>query len=208
MLYSSELNFLRKSLKKCNLQTLLINPRAPLDKRLDLGLRIYFDDENEYKKSLSDYINPINTNTIYKFKDEFSCCYLFMPLPDNENETLLSIGPYLSAELTREKILSWAESNKLNAKQAKQLEIYYSGIPTINDNSSIFAMIDTFAESVFGGNNNYSVVDINQEFATIEPHINIKSDQHDNEKSMLNMQIMEARYAYENDTSGVARSKP
>lgn len=199
MFYNTELSFFQNILKKRHLQVLLINPSAPLNKKFDLGLRALFGNENEYRKTANDYIEAFEKNTIYKITDSFLCCYIFMLLPDTDKEILLSIGPYLSSELTHEKILEFSEKIKITPNQAKQLEKYYSGIPVFKADSSIFAVIDSFAEIIYSGSNNYSFVDLNNDVFYTDSDIFTVKIHAEAKKPILNMQIMEARYSYENE---------
>lgn len=198
MFYSTELNFLKKVFTKCHLNIQTINPYAPFKNAIqNFDLR-HFINEDEYDKTIYDYINPFDDNTIYKIRDIFSCCYMFMKLPDNSNETVLSIGPYLSSELTHEQILEKIEKLGIDIQRRNEIERCYSSIPVIEEGDCIFVLLDAFAENLWG-ESNYKVFDLNREHSGAASPLQIKKEQNDSEKTILNMQIMESRYSYENE---------
>lgn len=198
MFYSTELTFLRKVLTKCHLNTVIINPNAPFKNTMhNFGLKAFIN-EDEFDKTIYDYINPFEDNTIYKIKDLFSCCYMFMKLPDNNNDIVLSIGPYLSSEMTHERVLEKIEKLCIDTQLTKDIERCYSDIPIFEESDRIFSLLDSFAENIWS-ENNYKVIDVNREYSGASSPLHIKSEQNDSEKTMLNMHIMESRYAYENE---------
>lgn len=199
MFYDAQLRFMCSVFEKSHLQTLLLNPHEPMDQRMDLGLRLFLEGKEAYSKSIYDYIGHIESQTIYKLVDPFSYCYLFLILPEVRNETVLSIGPYLSEQISHEQILEWAENAGMDPKQAKQLETYYSGVPYFPEDSNMFAILDTFAEYIWGGSSNYTMVDINHELTGSTNFLAAKNAESDAENIMLNMHIMESRYAHENE---------
>lgn len=198
MFYHAELQFLRNIFEKFHIQTLLIDPSLPLTSHMDLGLRELLKDNDNYQNTVYDYINPIESNTIYRLSDPFSCCYLFMLLPDCEYETLLGIGPYLSKSLSHESLLEFAEVNNLTTHQIKQLESYYSGIPCLSDGDYLFAVLDSFAERLWG-KDNFIISEIANDAADITNPLLLPKEPSDSESFLLNMQAMETRYAFENE---------
>ncbi len=199
MFYDAQLKFMCSVFEKNHLQTLFLDPYAPMDERFDLGLRVFLNDKDAYNRSLYDYLKNIEPQTIYKLVDGFYCCYYFLLLPEVRNETVLSIGPYISEQITHERILEWAENAGMNPKQAKQLEIYYSGVPYLSEDSDVFAIIETFAEYIWGGISNFTMVDINYELTGTPNFLLSKDMEADPANTMLNMNIMESRYSYENE---------
>lgn len=198
MRYSKELRFFKNILNKCHIQTQLIGTNAPLSTAMhNFGFKTYIN-ADEFDKTLTDYIIPFEENTIYKVRDSFSCYHILIILPDSEKESVLYIGPYLDCEITSEQILEKIEKYKINPQQMKEMKRIYSDIPIIPENDSIFSVIYTLAEHLWG-ENQYSVVDINKEYSGADSPIKIKKEQNDSEKAMINMSIMESRYAYENE---------
>ena len=198
MYYESELRFLTDIFNKCRLQTLILDYSATLDSRIDYGLRKLIGNDVAYKKSVPEFFCELEADTVYKFVDGLSCRYVLFLLPSIERKTVFCIGPYLSAELTNAHILEKAETFGIDPKDTSQLESYYGSIPCLPETSRIFTALDVFIEKVFGGSNNYSVVDINNESNKLDISQQ-KKDPSDPEISAMNMKMMEARYAYENE---------
>lgn len=198
MNFSSELYFFNKILNKCHIHNQMIDPNLPLNISMnDFGFKTFIKEE-EFNKNLYDFITPLKGNTIYKIKDSFSCYHLMMLLPNNNNKCVLYIGPYLSNEISKENILEKIEKYSFNPQQTKEIEQIYGNIPIVSDNDSIYTVIYTLAEYIWG-ENQYNLVDLNKEYAGSDSPLKPKHEQSDAEKTMLNMQIMESRYAYENE---------
>lgn len=199
MFYEAELQFLRSMLKKCHLQTLLINPNDKIDKSLISGLRWLSEDVEHSLQTIKEYLPPMQKNTVYRLSDPFGCEYIFLLLPDTPEETLFCLGPYLSKAPEKEKIPEIAEKYKMNARQTSHLESYYDGIPVLSEDNPVLAALETFGERLWGGSNSFNVVDITKnhlDTARFEP---IQSDASRDEATLVNMKIMETRYAYENE---------
>lgn len=194
MIYGNELDFLVTVLKKCNVRASIINPDLPLKNRYIFIPEIFIQENDKYNKTLRQHLGEINNKTVYKISDDFLLNYIALLLDDYN---ILFIGPFLDHNFTHEKLLEWAEKYSLSPKSEKQLEIFYSGIPIIKENNGIFAMLDAFAEKIFE-TSDYSVIEhyINSTHKDLKlyPQENISD-----ENTIINMQIMEARYAYENE---------
>ncbi len=199
MFYETELRFLCDTFKKCKLQTLILNMNSPLDARIDMGIRQIFGDRHSYNKNVVEYFGEIMPNTVYRFVDALSCRYILLLLPQTTNNVVLCIGPYLSSELSHTNILEIAEGLRLDPDQAKMLENHYGSIICLPDSSRLFTVLDTFAERLWGPAENYTVVDISKEGAIDDLVLQQKKDPSDPEIKAMNMKMMEARYAYENE---------
>ncbi|MEE1048864.1 MAG: helix-turn-helix domain-containing protein [Clostridia bacterium] len=196
MFYDSELFFLQKIFKKIHLQFILIDPTAALDQQIDLGLRKLLGKDTELK-SFNEYFD-IGHNAIYKYLDNFLCHYFFLRLPEKNNEYIISIGPYLSNELSKEQIFENAERFGLQPGMVKELENYYSGIPLIPDTGFVFAVLNSFGETIWSGSDNFTILDINSDDNTFSS-FDVKETGATPEDTIWNMQIMEERYNFENE---------
>lgn len=196
MFYQKELNFVRKAFKTCHLQSHLIDPTIPLKEEFDMGLRKLIGDTSDHK-IFFDFISALKPYTLYRVTDDFFCRYIFMLLPEAESENVLILGPYLTEEVTREQIFEQSEKMGITPKIAKQLEYYYASLPIFNENNPIFAIINTFAETVWGTTQNFAEEDIESGFTTSYTALNQEDPSHPEDNSW-NMQMMENRYDYEN----------
>jgi len=199
MFYETELRFLCDVFNKCRLQTLILDMNSQVDSRIDMGFRQIFGDRDSYNKNMVEYFCEIMPDTIYKFVDALSCRYILLLLPHTLNNAVLCIGPYLSSELNQADILEIAEHLRLDPKQAKQLESHYGSIPCLPDTSRLFTVLDTFVERMWGSAENYTVAEVSKERLIDDFPIQQKKDPSDPEIKAMNMKIMEARYAYENE---------
>ncbi|MBQ7046079.1 MAG: helix-turn-helix domain-containing protein [Clostridia bacterium] len=196
MFYKNEFKFLTDTFKKCNLQALLIPLNISIDPRIDLMLRKSMWGDDSYNKVFSAVFKGLLDNTIYRFADSFGLNYFFLKLPDDKN-ILLSVGPYLTHDINEQKVLELAEKNNIQASKIKKLEQFYAGVPIVSEQSRIFTMLDCFAELIYGGSDNFSVVDLEpdvlKDIAPLNEYSAFKE-----QDPLIDMQIMEQRYAHEN----------
>ncbi len=192
MSYEAELSFLLNTFEKCHLQTIMLNPSEPLDKRIEWGVE-------SPETTFYDVVSEISPATIYRMTDFLLCCYTFLLLPDREQPTVLFIGPYLTEGLTNMQIMERAEQLGVPPHNVPELEKYYKSIPVLNEDSGLFVMLDVFGEKIWGGSERFTVVNIEQEpLGGVSP-LATEWYEANPKKAVLNMQIMEKRYAYENE---------
>lgn len=198
VVYKSQLDFLCDTLKKCHLNTSFFDLQKADTTELDIGLKRLLSIEEDKPETLARFTDRLENNTVYKLCDSFGCTYIFLKLPEYETETLFIIGPYIHFSPERTQILEWCESEGKSVEAAKHLELYYSSVPILPETNQIFALLDTFAEIIFGGAEKYSVLETLRETLTSPfPLENDKSKYAEN--AVLDMQIMERRYALENE---------
>ncbi len=175
MLYAAQLRFLQAVFRKCHIKTQVLDP---------------------YRGELPVALVSVAPQTVYKLTDPLHCSYLLLLLSEHPAAALL-IGPYLTAEPTRQQILEWAESTGMAVRDAKELEKYYSDIPVVPNGGQLFALTDAFAEQLWEGSD-YAVVDIDNDNAgdlSPLPH----EGPAEPETVLKTMQRVEERYAYENE---------
>ena len=198
MFYQAELNFLCNTLEKCHIKTRFVSPGTRLDEQTDFGLLSMFQMEEQLEKNFRDIVNPIEEATIYRLVDRFSCTYIFFLLPNKGVENLMLIGPYMTSIPSAEQIMEWSEKSGIAPKWQKQIETYYGSIPLMPENNQIFPLLDTFGETIWGGTDKFSFVDINKEVVYV-PQMYSQKGEKDSEDMLWNMKMMENRYAYENE---------
>ena len=199
MFFETDLRFLCDVFNKCRLQTLILDVHSLLDARVDMGFRQMFGEHGAYNKTISEYFCNIEPNTVYRFMDALFCRYILLALPQPANNAVLCVGPYLSSELSHADVLEIAEDLKLDPNQARLLENHYGSIVCLPDSSRLFSVLETFVERIWGSSENYSVVDVNKERSVDGFHLQQKKDPSDPEIKAMNMNMMEARYSYENE---------
>ncbi len=196
MFYDNELNFLQKALLKCRIDSNIIDPNENIEHQLDKGLRRIFQADG-VNKAFEALFSEIIPRTLYRLTDIFSCKYIFLELPFCEKETLLLIGPYMIVDVSAEQILESCEKLGVSPKLAKELERYYASIPVIKDETYIFAMVNTFAEFIWDGNENYTFSEINHtDPGGVMP--SLFKNENDHPYDMNDISEMEERYDFEN----------
>lgn len=199
MFYQTELELLRNTFKKCHIQTLLINNREQLDRRIDVGLLRLIGKDESFENYFLPILSKVKSNTIYKYTDTFGRRYMMLALPDITDRITLVIGPYVPRTFSRSEILENAEKMGAAPQLIAPLVNYFGSIPTLTEESHLFALLDCFAELIWRGAENFTVALLGKEILDA-PIINTSSKTiADPEKTAWNMQLMEERYRYENE---------
>ena len=148
--YEAELNLLRSILSQFNLKITLLSADRDEIMKTDLGLRgrIYGD---RLPETLEEHlIKKIKDKVIYKIKDEFSCCFALILLPEFEKNTILVIGPYLKEERNEAWIEHFIEASGISRDWIKILENYFRSAPLIPNDMVITAALNSLAERIWG----------------------------------------------------------
>ncbi|MBQ8600541.1 MAG: helix-turn-helix domain-containing protein [Clostridia bacterium] len=197
MYHEPSLRMLRETFRKCRIQTLLLDPAAPLDPRIDMGLSKLLG-VNTPRQSVLEWVSPVQQNTVYRLTDSFRRRYLFFLLPEEAgNQAVLLIGPYLPRELPEQKLLELAEQLNLPAQYSKELEEYYGNLPVLSEDSHLFALLDSYEEQLWGNKRPSEVLDL--EWDAKEHTIQSEAEALEPERTAWNMQMIEERYNFEND---------
>ncbi len=149
--------------------------------------------QDDYRRAFDESRASLEKRTIYRIKDGFYCCYIFMLLPD---ESLLVAGPYLNGELTHQMISEAAEKQGVPQNISAQMIKYYGNLTRADDEKNLFILCSTLGESVWGSTDELTFESINlstpDKAEYDEQRFSAKS-----EDSLLSIQILEERYAAE-----------
>lgn len=199
MFYDTELHFLQSVLKKCRVQTLIINAKENPESNLDLGLRTLLEVDNHFEKPLVEVLGEISRNTIHLLTDGYMCKYIYLQLPGDDLENILVIGPYQTKNFNHEEILELAEKNVVPPSKMRDFESYYNGLPLVGDEGQLISLIDTFGEFIWSGSSNYRFAEYELEtnLDSVSGIINKSLSEHDSLN--WNSKLVEARYAFENE---------
>lgn len=199
MFYDSELHFLQSVLKKCRVQTQVINVNENPESNLDLGLRTLLQIDEAFEKPLIDVLGEVLPNTIHLLMDGYMCKYIYLQLPGDVSENVLVIGPYQVKSFNHEEILELAEKNIVPPAKMREFESYYNGLPVVGDEGQLISIVDTFGEFIWNGSSNYQFAEYELEtsFENVTSIINKSLSEHDS--LTWNSKLIEARYAYENE---------
>ena len=187
--YSGELEYMKKVFDRLRLRSGEISTGSYLDEMFDRSALLHSE-----KETVAGFLGEIKPQTVYKLKDSFALSYIYFLLPMQSQQLLFFVGPYINSFFSDERLLEIGEKNRIHPKNQKALERYLRGVPVIGETDSVFTMIDLFCERVFGFSA-YTVVDKSYDESYFpSPLHNEKYDD-----SLLNMDIMERRYSYENE---------
>ena len=194
MNYTAELEYLMKVLKKMRIPTELVNGEGLDEQVPDLGLRHFLGLEAGYRyEDLA-----LEENTVYKINDEFMCRYIGILLPQPFSADALLIGPYMSYEPTEAQLLEELERLGMSASRLPQLKQYYSAVPVLPDESPLMMLVNAFAETLWGTGNAYKIVELSRD-STASAALDGVSAKASREDVLMQMKVMERRYAYENE---------
>ncbi len=194
MVHETEFRFLQKALEKCHIRTLILDPQGTPDPHIDGGLRKSLGFDVPCSHTLLDSMRQAKSRIIYRFTDRFSYHYLFLLLSEGPNPEILLIGPYLIDELTNRQL---AEQAELFNMTPEHLMHFHGNVPILPHRIPLYAMLDTFCETLWQGED-FTVVDIERENDTTIP-LGSAENLFRPEDTLLNMQAMEQRYAFENE---------
>ena len=201
MFYDAELHFLQSVLKKCRVQTQVINAKENPESTLDLGLRTLLEIDNHFERPLVEVLGEISRNTIHLLTDGYMCKYIYLQLPGDDLENVLVIGPYQNKVFNHEEILELAEKNSVLPSKMHDFESYYSGLPLVGDEGQLISLVDTFGEFIWNGSSNYRFAEFeletNFDNFTATGIINKSLSEHDG--LTWNTKLVEARYDFENE---------
>ena len=199
MTYQAELDFMNHVLRKYHVQVTVLSSETESFHGLDLGLRRWFGGDRSTDPLFRNLLTSAQSNVIYKLSDPLHCHYIFLILPDTPTPTYLLIGPYVLKELTDELILETMEHWGVSAQQFIPIRKCYNNIPYLPDEDSLFTLLITFGELIWGGSEAFEVVDLAEDFTRPFTPFNPVTDVPTPQDIMLNMKLMEQRYALENE---------
>ena len=188
--YEGELSLLCASFKKCRL-------KAELLSQSDLKHNKGADSlEGRLSGELPHEITNCTpeSHTVHKITDAFGLKYKYMLL---DEDTVFTVGPYLSSPMSEAKLLELGERNRVSPKQQKYLRELYSTIPVLEEACPLFIMLDTFLERAWSSRS-FSIIDLGDSTSPPSPLSDTASDE-GFEDILVNMKAMEQRYAFENE---------
>lgn len=198
MFYENELRLLRDTLRKCCIQTNVVDWSLPPEERQELGLYLQLTQYHSTDTPMADLFPLLNLTTVHRMTDAFACRYLYLSLPEMSNNAVLVVGPYLCNPFNLEAFLEKAEKLGIHSEQKALLQDFYSNLPYLPDTSHLLVLLDTFCEHVWG-TGNYVLEDIDKEIMAAQWILPQEKPSPDSKNVLLNIKHLEQRYAFEND---------
>lgn len=197
MFYKKELEFFIKAMGNLKINSNIID-ECHLSEDIDMGIRRLLNLENDYTAFFSQCFGK-SRNDVVVVTDMFLCTYVFIPLPENENNSILVLGPYTKSLITKNTINKRTVESSLPAYINEQLEKFYSAIPYIQNDDIILSLVNSMCEIAFKSIENFSVVNLiwkRDSDIVYTP----KNSEHTKEADpWLTIQFLERRYAIENE---------
>ena len=197
MFYKKELEFFIKAMGNLKINSNIIDSKN-LTENIDMGIRRLLNLESDYTRFFSQCFEK-NKTDVTVVTDMFLCTYIFIPLPETENNSILVLGPYTKALISKNTINEKTVENSLPAYINLQLEKFYSAVPYIQNDDIILSLVNSICELAFKSLENFKVVtSIWQRDSDIIFTPNNSQPSKDAEP-WLAVQFLERRYSVENE---------
>ena len=136
--------------------------------------------------------------TLYKQIDAYRRAWVYLLLPEEEEQIALLVGPYLSVPLSEEELLEMGEENGLSPQMQRSLREYYTSLPVLRDTNLLFVMLETFCERIWG-RPSFAVVDVNREHHIPVALLHSAPYTDNFDDHLVHMKVLEQRYDFENE---------
>lgn len=197
MFYKRELVFFIKAMGNLKINSNIID-EGHLSEDIDMGIRRLLNLENDYNAFFSQCFGKSRNNVVV-VTDMFLCTYVFIPLPENENNSILVLGPYTKSLITKNTINKRTVESSLPAYINQQLEKFYSAIPYIPNDDIILSLVNSICEVAFKSIENFSVVSLIWQRDSDIVYTPKNSEHTKEADPWLTIQFLERRYAIENE---------
>lgn len=197
MFYKKELEFFIKAMGNLKINSNIID-ECHLSEDIDMGIRRLLNLENDYIAFFSQCFGK-SRNDVVVVTDMFLCTYVFIPLPENENNSILVLGPYTKSLITKNTINKRTVESSLPAYINEQLEKFYSAIPYIQNDDIILSLVNSMCEIAFKSIENFSVVNLIWQRDSDIVYTPKNSEHTKEADPWLTIQFLERRYAIENE---------
>ena len=197
MFYKKELEFFIKAMGNLKINSNIID-EYHLSEDIDMGIRRLLNLENDYIAFFSQCFGK-SRNDVVVVTDMFLCTYVFIPLPENENNSILVLGPYTKSLITKNTINKRTVESSLPAYINEQLEKFYSAIPYIQNDDIILSLVNSMCEIAFKSIENFSVVNLIWQRDSDIVYTPKNSEHTKEADPWLTIQFLERRYAIENE---------
>ncbi len=198
MLYEKELGLLCDTLKRCRVSASVVLPFEPVDRVIDFTLRDMLSASFAEKPTIQNYLGTVAPCTMYRYTDEMNLCYIYLRLSGASDSSLLFVGPFLMESLSPRQLLELGERIGVPPKIQRSFEDFYANIPVLPEGASIFVMLDTFCERIWGSPS-FAIYNVNSTESLQVPvmRTSVVSDGFDD--TLLHIKTMELRYKFENE---------
>ena len=196
MFYKKELEFFIKAMGNLKINSNIID-ECHLSEDIDMGIRRLLNLKDDYDKFFNENI-AFGESRINIVSDMFMCNYIFIPLPESEPSSILVLGPYTKELITKNSINKKTVESSLPPYINIQLEKFYGAVPYFPNDDSILALVNCFAEIIFKGIENFTIIHKHSE-REVEIPVFSNNNQPKEAEAWMTVQLLERRYAKENE---------
>lgn len=157
--HQPELLFLQKIFKNMHIHTSLLQEPFENANIHDCGIRKLVYPDINYPKYIKDFCHFCRDQVVYKACDEFLFHYLILKLSETD-ETCLLIGPYTLTPWNEQSLLDKAQEFHISPEIYPSFRDCYEKVPLVTDSSILFNLVNTFASTLWGSMDNFSIVEL------------------------------------------------
>ena len=194
MNHHAELTFLQNILKNMHIHTSLLQEPFDHADLHDYGIRGLVYPEIDYISYIQTFCKSRKDHIIYKAYDEFFFNYLILKLSKDQNTCLL-IGPYTLVPWNEQILLNKAQEFHISPELFPCFRNCYEKVPLVTDSSFLFNLVNTFASTIWGSMDNFSVVEL--ENLTPSEEISVTDYTYDPKELFRSMEHVEHRFSAE-----------
>jgi len=198
MFNQTEWDLLCETFRKCRVHAALRKCSDPIYTLPEIVQGFLAASETPSDVTLGDCIRMPEKQTMVKATSRFLLRYIFLAPGEDLPDTVLLIGPYLTAPLDPSDIMEMAEQSHLPPQTVKYITHAYENVPVLRPDSHLFVLLDAFCERMWG-TSSFAVTDQTDDFTP--PLLPTgESDRGDLfDTALINMRLMEKRYEFENE---------
>jgi len=148
--YEAELNLFTTILSQFHLKITVLPTSSGIISASDMGLRSKIYGDFIPEKIEVQLASALKEKIIYKITDEFFCSYVFLLLPEYEEQTALIVGPYLTEEKDHDWIDSFISEKGIDPHWTPILENHFRTVPCLTNDKIITAAFNSLAERIWG----------------------------------------------------------
>lgn len=194
MFYDKELDFFRKILENYRINTCIISAGDKSYRQADRGLRDSLGLTEDYDQLFCTRHETLTDNMIFKLTDSFSCNYIFILLPESENQKTFIAGPYIDREFTQKMLINTAIQYDIPGQLRNQIAKYYTTVPVYTDKDIISSLFNALGETLWGSMENFTVksmsfISAESSFPEVVERLSQRIDD-----PLLAMRMLESRY--------------
>lgn len=159
MNHLAELQFLQKILENMHIPTALLQEPFENAELHDFGIRQLVYSDINYITYIKNFCHNCKDRIIYKAFDEFSFNYLILKLHETTDVCLL-VGPYTLVPWTERILLNKIQEFHISPEIYPYFKSSYEKVPLLTDSAFLFNLINTFASTIWGSMDAFSIVEL------------------------------------------------